>query len=177
MAYQLKIGWSTKLKIRSFKKIVSFQLFGVVTYSWLGVSKPFVITCSLKFKFQLEDQNIFGRSLINMEKSKGGIWFFFMRIHEGDNQTVAFGLSQQWIQRIKIINMWQLIIIEKVWFRVWMRSTNIIEQRVCSWRHEDASYVFHSSRGLIYFESEVVLKVQLSIECDLLVSMRRSDCP
>ena len=177
MAHQLKIGWSTKLKIRSFKKIVSLQLFGVVTCSCLSVSKPFVITCSLKFKFQLEDQNIFGRSLINMEKSKGGIWFFHMRIHEGDNQTVGFGLSQQWIRRIKIINMWQLIIIEKVWFRVWMRSTNIVEQRVRSWRHDDASYVFHSSRGLIYFESEVVLKVQLSIECDLLVSMRRSDCP
>ena len=157
MAHQLKIGWSTKLKIRSSKRIVSLQLFGVVTCFCLSVSKPFVITCSLKFKFQLEDQNIFGRSLINMK--------------------VAFGLSQQWILRIKIIQIWQLMIIKKVWFTVWMCSINIVEQRVRSWRHEDASYVFHSSRGLIYFESEAALKVQLSIECVLLVSMRRSDCP
>ena len=83
-----------------------------VTCSCLRKSK-FCSTCSLKFKSHLEGQNIFGRSLINLGRSKSSIWPFHMRIHEGGNQPVAFGLSQKWVRRIKIIHIWQLIILEE----------------------------------------------------------------
>ena len=68
---------------------------------------------SLKFKSHLEGQNIFGRSLINLGRSKSSIWLFHMRIHEGGNQPVAFGLSQKWVRRIKVINIRQLISLEE----------------------------------------------------------------
>ena len=52
-----------------------------------------------------------------------------------------------------------------------MCSAKRVEQRVCSWRHEDASYVLHSSSGLGSLWIRKYVKVQLCWICSCVISM------